>query len=46
MTQNEYLYAICSQQEVTGDVTSGENVKNTEGYALVNFEAASISGFR
>ena len=45
MTQNEHGYAIWCRLEVAGDVISGENVKTIEGYALYNFEAASISSF-
>ena len=39
MTQNEHLYAIFCRPEVV--VISGENVKINEGYALLDFEAAS-----
>ena len=46
MTQNEYVYAICCRPEVAGDVISGGNVNTTEGYAVLNFEAASFGGFR
>ena len=46
MVQNEHVNAICSRPEVDGDVISGENVKTIEGYALLNFEVASFSGFR
>ena len=46
MTQNEDVYAICSRPEVAGDVISGDNVKNTKGYALLNFKIASIRSFR
>ena len=46
MTQNEQGYAICCRPEVAGDVISGENVKTIEGYAALNFEAASFSSFR
>ena len=45
MAQNEDIYAICCGPEVVGDVISGENVKTTEGYALFNFDAGSISSF-
>ena len=43
MTQNEHVYAIFCRAEEDCDVISGENVKTTAGYALLNFEAASIS---
>ena len=47
MTQNEHVYAMCCRPEVAGDVIPGESVKTSEGYALLNFEAASIiSSFR
>ena len=46
MTKNEHVYTICYRPEVAGDVISVENVKTIEGYALLNFEAASISIFR
>ena len=46
MTQNEHAYAILCRAEVTGDVTSGQNVKTVEGYAELNFEVASFSSFR
>ena len=46
MTQNEHVYTICCRLEVAGDVISGESVKTTEGYALLNVEVASISSFR
>ena len=46
MTQNEHVYAICCLTETAGDVISCENVNTTEGYALLNFEAASISSIR
>ena len=46
MTQNEHVYAIYCQPEVEGDVVSSENMKDIEGYALINFEAASISSDR
>ena len=49
MTKNSNVYAICCWPEVAGDVISGENVKSTESessvYALLNFEAVSISSF-
>ena len=45
MAQNEHVYAIYCRQEVAGDAISGENVKTTEGYFLLNFDAASISRF-
>ena len=43
MTRNEHVYAIYCRMEVAGDVMSGENVKATDGYAVLNFEAHSIS---
>ena len=43
MAQNKHVWAICCQPEVAGDVISTENVKTTEGYAVLNFEAAGIS---
>ena len=44
LTQNEYVYAICCQLEEAGDpVISGENVKTTETYAALNFEAVSLA---
>ena len=46
MTQIEHVYAICCQSEVAGDVVSGGSVKTIEGYAVSNFEAASITTFR
>ena len=46
MTQTEHAYVICCRPEVAGDVISGENVKTIEGYAVLNFEAAGITGFR
>ena len=46
MTQNEHVYAICCRPEVAGDVISGGRVNTIEGYALLNFEAASISKLR
>ena len=46
MTQKEHVYAIFSRPEVAGDVISGGNVKTTEGYALLSFEASSFSSFR
>ena len=46
MIQNEYVYAILCRPEVAGDVVSGGNVKTIEGYAVLNFEVASISSFR
>ena len=41
LTQNE-VYAICRRLEIPVDVISGANIKTTEGYALLNFETASI----
>ena len=46
MIQNEHIYAICCRSEVVGDVISGENVKTTNGYALLHFEAGGISNFQ
>ena len=46
LTQNEHVYAICCRAEVAGEVNSDENVKTIEGYALLNFEAVSISNFQ
>ena len=46
MNQNEQVHVICCRPEVAGDVISGENLKTIEGYALLNFEAASIGSFR
>ena len=43
MTQNEHIYAIFSRPIVAGDVILGENVKNVEGYVLLNFEAELLS---
>ena len=43
MTQIKHVYAICCRPEVAGDVISSENVKTTEGYVVLKFEAASIS---
>ena len=43
MAQIEHVYAICCRPEVAGDVISGENVKTVDGYAVLNFEAASVS---
>ena len=45
-TQNEHDYAIGCRPEVAGDVISSENVKTTEGYALLKLAAASTSSFR
>ena len=45
MTQNEHVCVICCRLEAADDVISRENVKTIEGYALLNFEAASISSF-
>ena len=45
-TKNEHVYAIFSQQEVAGDVISGDNVKTIEDYAVLNFEVANLSSFR
>ena len=46
MTQTEHVYANSCRPEVAGDVISGENIKTTEVYALLNVEAASIRCFR
>ena len=46
MTKNEHVYAMFCRPEVAGDVISGEHVKTTEGYFVLNFEAASFSIFR
>ena len=43
LTQNEYVYATCSRPEIAGDVIFGENVKTSEGYAVLNCEADSFS---
>ena len=47
MAKNEQVYAIiCCRKEVDGDViSSGGDVKSIEGYAALNFEAASVSSF-
>ena len=44
-TRKEHIYVICCRLEVDGDVISGANIKTIECYALLNFEAASISSF-
>ena len=36
------VYAIFCRPEVAGDVISSGNIKITEGYAVLNFEAAGI----
>ena len=46
MTKNEHVYAICCRMEVAGDVISSENVRTIDGYAVLNFEAASLCSFR
>ena len=46
MTQIEHVYAICCRPEAAGDVFSGDNVKAIEGYAALNFAAASLSSFQ
>ena len=46
MTQTEHIDAICCRPKVVGDVLSSENVNTIEGYAVLNFEAASISSFQ
>ena len=43
ITQNEHFYAICYWLEVDDDVISGWNIKTTQGYAVVKFEAAIFS---
>ena len=40
-----HVYAICCRPEVASDVISGENAKTIEGYAVLNFEIASLSSF-
>ena len=35
--------AICYRPQVARDDISGQNVKATEGYVVVNFEVASLS---
>ena len=37
MTQNEHVDAICCRLEVADDAISGEDVKTTKGYAVLNF---------
>ena len=39
-------YLLPTRPEVAGDVISGENVKIAEGYALLNFESATVSSFQ
>ena len=46
VAKNGKVYAICCRPEAAGDVTSGENVKTIEGYAVLNVEVASVSSFR
>jgi hypothetical protein len=46
MTQNEHVYAIYCRPEVDGDVISGENLKTTKSYVVLNFEATSINSYR
>jgi len=46
MTKNLHVCVICCRPEVAGDVISGGNVRTVEGYAVLNFEAASIIRFR
>ena len=46
MTQNEHFYPIFCRPEVVGDIISGENVKAIDGYAMLNFEAVSVSIFQ
>ena len=45
MTRNEHVYAICCRPKVVGDIISGKNAKAIEGYAVLNFEVASVSSF-
>ena len=40
MTKNEHVYVICCRPEVGGNAISSENVKTSEGYAVLNFEVA------
>ena len=37
---------FAADQKMPGDIIFSENVKTTEGYALLNFEVTSISSFR
>ena len=46
MTQNEPVWGISFRMEIAGDVIYVANVKTIESYALLNFDAASISSFR
>ena len=46
MTKSEHVYAICCRPEVAGDVISGENVKTSRGYAVLNFEDVIFNNFR
>ena len=46
MSQNLHVCMICCRLEVVYDVISGQNVKNIEGYPVVNFEIASFDSFR
>ena len=46
MTKNEFVYAISCRPDVADDVLSGGNEKTVKCYVVLNFEAASISGFR
>ena len=46
MFQNERVYAIYCRPEVADDASSGENVKNIVGHALLNFGAAIANSFR
>ena len=39
-------HAICCQTELAGNDISSENMKTIEGYAVLNFEAVSISSFQ
>ena len=43
LTINEHVYAICCRPEGAGGVSSGGNVKPSERYAAINFEAARFS---
>ena len=47
MTPIEHVYGICCRPEAVGDVISRvKKVATAKRYALLNFEAASISSFR
>ena len=47
MARNEHVYATSYRPEAAGDViySDRENVKTIDRYALLNFEAASVSIF-